>query len=287
MTSRIAVAKAARIAALTFGLAAAANAAERPAALERLGAVDTFISGLGNDSNASTNCPRTSPCRTLKGAYPVTQSGGDIIALDPAEYGPLTITGPISILGVEGAIIAVAPGTTGITINAPAADKVIIKDLSISGAGAANTTGIALTGGHLVLRDSTLKLLTTGLSVSNAHADVINADLIGNTTAMITHGAGENTSGNPPFPTAQTLVRMSGGNYINDTSVFVMQNAAQQTGGNCENTFWAYAISSANPSMNVAGYTNYLSWSPSSPPYNCNVPYYYGSSPAGGSSAPN
>jgi hypothetical protein len=263
--------------------------ASAPAAhgVERATAVDTFISGLGNDSNASANCPRTNPCRTLATAYTVTQSSGDIIALDPADYGPLTITGPVSILGVEGAVIAVVAGTTGITINVPAGDKIAIKDISISGAGATDATGIAITGGLLVLRNSTLKLLTTGLSVTDAHADVIDTDFIGNTTAMITHGAGEDTSGNPPFPTAQTLVRMSGGSYINNTSVFVMQNAAQQTGGQCENTFWGYSVSSANPSMNVAGYTHYLSSSPPGPPYNCNVGYYYGTSPAAGSSAPN
>jgi hypothetical protein len=247
MTGMTAIAKASHIVALTAGLVAAANAAERPDAANaaRPGAVDTFVSGLGNDSNASANCPRTAPCLTLKGAYPVTQPGGDIIALDPADYGPLTITGPISILGVEGAVIAVASGTTGITINAPTADKIVIRHFSISGAGAPNTTGIALTGGHLVLRDSTLKLLATGLSVTNTHADVLNTDVIGNTTAIVTSGVGVpyNTAIGVYLPTAcnpscPTLVRINAGNYTDNTTVF-LENNPTSSGGQPTQTFWS------------------------------------------------
>jgi hypothetical protein len=250
MRGGIAIGKASRIAALTVGLAvaAAANAAERPDAANaaaRPGAVDTFVSGLGNDSNASANCPRTAPCRTLSGAYPVTQAGGDIIALDPADYGPLTITGPVSVLGMEGAVIAVASGKTGIAINAAAADKIVIKDLTISGAGAPNTTGIAITGGHLVLRDATLKLLATGLSVTNAHADVLNTDVIGNTTGIETNGVGVpyNTAIGVYLPTAcspscPTLVRINGGNYTDNTTVF-LENNPTSSGGQPTQTFWS------------------------------------------------
>lgn len=184
------------------------------------------------------------PCRTLAAAYPVTQSGGDIIALDPADYGPVTITGAVSILGVEGAVIAVAAGTTGITIHAPAGAKITIRDISISGAGAANTTGIALTGGLLVLRNSTLKLLTTGLSVTNTHADVINTDIVGNTIGIETNGPGVpwNSGISLYLPTAcpcETLVRINGGNYVDNTTVF-LENNPTASGGQPSATFWAY-----------------------------------------------
>jgi hypothetical protein len=201
---------------IALALTAAAHAVERPTA------IDTFVSGLGNDSNASTNCPRASPCRTFAAAYPVTHSGGDIIALDPADYGPLTITGPISILGVEGAIIAVASGTTGIAINAPASDKIVIKDLSISGAGESGTTGIALANGRLVLRNTTLKLLTTGLSVSDAKADLLYVDIIGNTTGIAVTGAGVNTSTFPLTGTAE--VRLFFGSAVDNATAYVMTN---------------------------------------------------------------
>src|SRR5262249_42938398 len=85
-------------------------------------AIRTFGSGLGNDGNTTTSCPRPKPCRTLAAAYTVTQKGGEIIALDPGEYGPITITGPVSIFGNIDALIGVASKGTGVTINAAAAD---------------------------------------------------------------------------------------------------------------------------------------------------------------------
>jgi hypothetical protein len=149
---------------------------------------------LGNDSNASANCPRASPCRTLATAYSVTQRGGEIIALDPADYGPITITGQISILGVGGADIAVAAGTTGITINAGAGDRIIIRHFVISGAGEANTKGIELNTGQLALFNSTLKELSIGLNVSNTKADLVYTDLIANGTGINTSGTGVDTT---------------------------------------------------------------------------------------------
>ena len=57
----------------------------------------TFVSAGGNDSN---NCltPAT-PCRHFTAAYAATPAGGEIDVLDPGNYGPLTITGPVSIQG--------------------------------------------------------------------------------------------------------------------------------------------------------------------------------------------
>lgn len=216
MTGRTALRRSSCITAIALALTATASAVERPTA------VDTFVSGVGNDSNASANCPRPSPCRTFAAAYLVARSGGDIIALDPAEYGPLTITGPISILGVEGAVIAVAPGTTAIAINAPASDKIIIKDLSISGAGESNTTGITLTSGRLVLRNSTLKMLTTGLSVTDAKADLLYVDIIGNTTGVTVTGAGVNTTSFPLTGTAE--VRLFFGSAVDNATAYFMTN---------------------------------------------------------------
>ena len=85
-------------------------------------AIRTYVSGLGDDGNTSASCPRTKPCRTLAAAYSVTQKGGEIIALDPADYGPITITGPVSLFGNIDALIGVASKGTGVTINAAAAD---------------------------------------------------------------------------------------------------------------------------------------------------------------------
>jgi hypothetical protein len=242
MRARLSVGKALWIAAMTSALAPPAHAAANVVAH---GAIQTFVGGLGDDSNTSADCPRPKPCRTFAAAYTVTQSGGEIIALNPADYGPLTITGQVAVLGVEGATIAVAAGTTGVTINAAAGDKIIIRQLSVSGAGAPNTTGIAITGGRLALRNSTLKLLTTGLSVTNTHADLLNTDIIGNTTGIETSGVGVpyNTAIGQYLPTActpscPTLVRINAGNYTDNTTVF-LENNPTSSGGQPTQTFWS------------------------------------------------
>ena len=234
---------------------------------ERTGTVRTFVSGLGNDSNASANCARATPCRTFAAAYAVTQSGGEIIALDPADYGPITIGGPLSILGVEGALIGVATGTTGIVINAPAADRVIVKDLIISGAGATNATGIALNTGQLTLVNSAVKNLSVGLNVSSAKADVINSDFIGNTTGIQTDGPGVPYNSNvgaylvnkPPYT---TLVRIAWGSNVNSNTAF-NENNPTSTGGQPSATIWILALNNTSIAMtnNVAGYTTLMSTS--------------------------
>lgn len=196
----------------------------------RLGPIRVYVGGLGNDSNASMNCPRANPCRTLATAYTVVQAGGEIIALDPADYGPVAIAEQLSLLGVEGAEIGVATGATGITINAPAATRIIIRNFIISGAGAANTKGIQLNTGQLALFNSTLKNLTTGLDVSGTKADLVNTDIISNTIGISTTGTGVDTNAVPM--TGPTQVRMAWGNAIGNTTAYLMNNPGTGTGGN-------------------------------------------------------
>jgi hypothetical protein len=232
---------------------------------------------LGNDSNASANCPRASPCRTLATAYSVTQRGGEIIALDPADYGPITITGQISILGVGGADIAVAAGTTGITINAGAGDRIIIRHFVISGAGEANTKGIELNTGQLALFNSTLKELSIGLNVSNTKADLVYTDLIANATGINTSGTGVDTN---VFPfTGPTQVRIAWGNAIGNTNAYVMNNPGTGTGGN-KITILEFLTSNTDAafSTNMTGNTNLISGTGSScSGSNCQSLGYYSS----------
>ena len=146
----------------------------------------------------------------MAAAYTVTENGGEIIALDAADYGPITITKQLSIFGAHDAIIAVATGSAGVTINAPAGDRVIIRDFVISGAGATNTQGIQLNSGQLALLNSTLKQLSIGLNVSNTKADVVNTDVIANGTGINTTGTGVDTN---VFPLkGPTQVRIAWGN---------------------------------------------------------------------------
>jgi hypothetical protein len=194
-------------------------------------AIRTYVSGLGNDGNTAASCPRAKPCRTLAAAYSVTQKGGEIIALDPAEYGPITITGPVSLFGNIDALIGVASKGTGVTINAAAADRIVITNFIVSGAGATDTKGIELKTGQLMLLHSTLKQLTMGLAVSNSKADLVYTDVIDNDTGVATIGTGVDTNASFPW-TGPTQVRIAWGSAMGNNKAYVMHDPGTGTGGN-------------------------------------------------------
>src|SRR5664279_2083279 len=101
-----------------FALAAALPAAPASALNAR-----SFVSGHGNDANI---CTYAAPCRTFVAAYAKTAPSGEISVLDPAGYGPLTITTALSIVndGVgESSIVLRAAGYAS-TSNAGPSDPV-------------------------------------------------------------------------------------------------------------------------------------------------------------------
>jgi hypothetical protein len=78
-----------------------------------------------------------------------TIPGGEIDALDPGDFGPVTITKAISIdgeaLGVGG--ILPGPGTSGIVINAGVKDVVNLRGLIFDGATGSGTSAIVFNAG--------------------------------------------------------------------------------------------------------------------------------------------
>src|SRR6201993_2475654 len=95
-------------------------------------ATRTWISGVGDDANP---CSRTAPCKTFAGAISKTAAGGEIDCLDPGGFGTVTITKSITLdcQATNGSILASA--TNGINVNAASTDLVILRNLSINGAG--------------------------------------------------------------------------------------------------------------------------------------------------------
>lgn len=95
----------------------------------------TWISGAGIDQ---AGCgPVANPCRTLQYAHDNTSAGGEIDVKDSAGYGAVSITKAISIIsdGPLGGVLA-PPNGNGITISVAASDLVILRGLTIEGAGA-------------------------------------------------------------------------------------------------------------------------------------------------------
>ncbi len=113
----------------------------------------TWVSGTGSDANP---CSRTAPCQTFAGAFNKTGTNGEISALDPGGFGTINITKSITING-DGTLAGILnAGTTGIIVNITTnltTDKVVIRNVSIQGAGT-GTDGIRIIDGAEVIVDN-------------------------------------------------------------------------------------------------------------------------------------
>jgi hypothetical protein len=118
----------------------------------------TFVSGKG--ANRGTCASPATPCRSFQFALGQTSPGGEIKALDPAQYGKVTITKSVSITGVEGAGGSLAGATDAITINAGPNDAINLSHLILDGFKTA-AFGIVLTsGGSLTIAHCTVQNFT-------------------------------------------------------------------------------------------------------------------------------
>jgi hypothetical protein len=149
-------------------------------------ATRTWVSGVGDDANP---CSRTAPCTTFAGAFPKTAAGGEIDALDPGDFGPLSISHSMTIRadGVLGGVL-VATGSA-MTINAPGA-TVELEGLTLNGQGTASS-GVDI----LAAKD----------------VRIVNSDISGFTRAGIDV---EPTSGTTDLIVTNTAIHNNGGDGV-------------------------------------------------------------------------
>jgi hypothetical protein len=124
----------------------------------------TFVSGLGNDGNP---CTRTAPCRIFAQAILGTNAGGEVVVLDSAGYGPITIIKSVSITAPPGvyAGISVFSGD-GIDINAGGSDAIILRGLTISNQGSSGNGIVFTAGGTLHVESCVVHGFSSGRGVS-------------------------------------------------------------------------------------------------------------------------
>jgi hypothetical protein len=136
-------------------LSAIALIASAPAHAQNGSLTRSFVSSTGLDTNA---CTITAPCQSFAVAYTKIGANGIIAALDPGKYGPITITGPVTINGNGwAAITGPSTGTaTAITINA-VSGNVILTGLEIDGAGASNNGIVFNSGDSLTITNSSVQ----------------------------------------------------------------------------------------------------------------------------------
>jgi hypothetical protein len=144
----------------------------------------TWVSGHGTDSGG---CALVAPCRTFAFALTQTAAGGEIDVLDPAGYGPVTITKAISINGVGVAGIHAGSGN-GVTINAGASDSVHLRGLTIEGLGS-GANGILLnTGGNLEIENCVVRNFRgSGINIAPSTFSIFS---VSNTIASNNFGGG-------------------------------------------------------------------------------------------------
>jgi hypothetical protein len=154
----------------------------------------TFVSGVGDDTNAATPnfCSRTAPCKTFTVALGVTNAEGEIDVLDPggdantpgsgAGFGAVTIAKSISIVagGGQGQVQQSNLGgilvTTGnaITVSAASTDVVVLRGLTLDGFSGGGVSGIQFnSGGALHVEDCAINSFQTGINIAPGAANQI------------------------------------------------------------------------------------------------------------------
>jgi hypothetical protein len=234
---------------ITIVIAAAlALACTLPIAPAQAAAARTFVSAAGSDTNNCTNV--ATPCRHLAAAYAATAPNGEIYVLDPANYGSLTITGPVSIEGHGWASIAPVTGQAAITINANPGDKINIIGVVLDGTAIASTTGIYfISGGILNVQDSVIRNFTQyGINFQQS-SSILNQLFVSNTLVSDNglDGIQINPSGSGTTNGVLDHVKMQS-NGANGLNVFT----ATQT----INVTVADSVSAANASNGIVAASN-------------------------------
>jgi hypothetical protein len=88
-----------------------------------------FVSGTGSDANP---CSLPAPCRTFTAAIAAVAADGEVVVLDPAGYGPFTVTKGVTITVPPGLYAGItAFSGDGVTVNAGPSDVVVLRGLTL------------------------------------------------------------------------------------------------------------------------------------------------------------
>ena len=107
-----------------------------------------FVASFGSDANTATSCGLANPCRNFAAAMGVVNDGGEVVALDAAGYGAVTITKSVTISANAGAYAGVAAATGDAITIAGTGINVTLRGLSINGTGGIH--GVVMTSGAIL-----------------------------------------------------------------------------------------------------------------------------------------
>jgi hypothetical protein len=161
--------------AIVFGFAATPALAQ---------ATRTFVSGNGSDANP---CSLAAPCRSFQQAHNVVSAGGEVVALDSAGYGTITISKAITItaIGIEASITSSVATPTGIIVNAGAGDVVTIRGLTLI-SGATSGDGVDINSAKSVtIRDCTIKATLNVVATANGNVGIEVSSIFGKAKPVV------------------------------------------------------------------------------------------------------
>ena len=188
----------------------------------------TFVASTGNDSNP---CTIALPCRGFATAVGQTISGGEVIVLDSAGYGPVVISQSVSIIAPAGvyAGITVSSGA-GVHVNT-AGVNVVLRGLSINSTG--GSYGIRMTDGdELLIENCAISNFVVGYGVSietSAHVKIHGTLIRDNTSGIsVSLGATANITNSQVIESVSTGIVL--GNTSSATNVYIADTLVTGTG---------------------------------------------------------
>jgi len=94
------------------------------------GSPRTYVSTNGRDQGACQN-----PCLTFQYALSQTSVGGEVIAVESGNFGPVTITNSVTIEAAPGVYAGITPvgSAAGVTVNGVSGANVVLRGLTIYG----------------------------------------------------------------------------------------------------------------------------------------------------------
>jgi hypothetical protein len=109
----------------------------------------TFVASSGNNV---WPCSRMQPCRDFQTAITAVATGGEVIVLDSAGYGPFSVAKSITISAPAGVYAGVTQtlATPAITVAAAAASVVRLRGLTVTGVGPGTGDGILFSSGGML-----------------------------------------------------------------------------------------------------------------------------------------
>ena len=198
-----------------------------------------FVASYGSDSNVTSNCPVNLPCRWFRTAVTVVDPNGEVVALDTAPYGTVTLTQSISLTAAPGvyAGMSVFPGATGVTIATPGVN-VVLRGLTINSQG--GDAGISMTAGaKLSIENCVISNFSiSGSPVNQYGVKVETAATVRMVNTLVRDndigiqleaGATANISGSKFF--GNSTYGIVAFNYINGTTTTVAVSDTAVTGG--------------------------------------------------------